>query len=285
MPFRTILTVLTGAESDLRVLDAALDIARPIASRIAALYADTDPDELPAAYMADGLGVYLAPEFQQTLAAQFAKRREAAGKHFADWRNRNRIDAPGTPGSGPTTCLHIELGAMPALLQDHGPLADLIVMALPENGESLALEAALFRTGRPVLAIPAVGHTTIAQTAPIAVAWKRGPESARALAASLPLLSRSTGEISVLGVGEPDEPGNLTPVVDYLAMHGIRARGRTIPDRAGGTGAILLEEAGRHGAGLLVMGAYSHSRWRELVLGGVTHHVLKYARLPVLFAH
>jgi len=285
MPFRTILTVLTGAESDLRVLDAAFDIGRPIAARITALYADTDPDEIPAPYLADGMGVYITPELQQGLEIQFAKRREAASKHFDDWKHRNRIDDPGTSGSGPTTRLHIEVGGTPALLQEQGPLADLIVTALPESGESMALEAAMFQTGRPVLAIPAVGHTTIAQTAPIAVAWKRGPEAARALTAALPFLSRCMGEISVLGVGEPDEPKNLTPVVDYLAMHGIKARGRTIPDRAGGTGAILLEEAGRHGAGLLVMGAYSHSRWREFVLGGVTHHVLKYARLPVLFAH
>ena len=201
-------------------------------------------------------------------AWKFSSPSGAAGKHFDDWKLRNRIDAPGTGGSGPTTRLHIELGATPELLQEHGPLADLIVTALPENGESMALEAAMFETGRPVLAIPAVVHTTIAQTAPIAVAWKPGPESARALTAALPFLSRCTGEISVLGVGEPDEPNNLTPVVDYLARHGIKACGRTVPDRAGGTGAILLEEAGRHGAGLLVMGAYpiSHdAAWRPTV--------------------
>jgi len=75
MAFRTILIVLTGAESDLRVLDAAFDIARPIAARITALYADTDPDEIPAAYMADGMGVYITPELQQSLEIQFAERR------------------------------------------------------------------------------------------------------------------------------------------------------------------------------------------------------------------
>jgi len=285
MAFRTILTVLTGAESDRRVLDAAFDIGRPVAARITALYADGDPNEIPAAYMADGMGVYITTEIQQGLEIQFARRREVASQHFDDWKRRHRIDNPGTMGSGPTTRLQVAFGAMPELLQEHGPLADLIITALPENGQSMALEAATFCTGRPVLAIPLVGHVSIAQTAPIAVAWKRGPEAARALAAALPFLSVCSGKISVLGVGEPDEPKNLTPVVDYLAMHGIKAQGRTIPDRAGGTGAILLEEAGRHGAGLLVMGAYSHGRWRELVLGGVTRHVLKYARLPVLFSH
>jgi nucleotide-binding universal stress UspA family protein len=50
-------------------------------------------------------------------------------------------------------------------------------------------------------------------------------------------------------------------------------------------GEVLLEEAGRVNADLVVAGAYSHSRLRELILGGVTRHVLQNAAIPVLMAH
>jgi nucleotide-binding universal stress UspA family protein len=51
-----------------------------------------------------------------------------------------------------------------------------------------------------------------------------------------------------------------------------------------GHGATLLDAAGAENADLLVMGAYGHSRLREIVLGGATRDVLRHARLPVLLS-
>ena len=112
-----------------------------------------------------------------------------------------------------------------------------------------------------------------------------GCEAARALSAALPILARCHGEVILLSVGEREGPEKLGPVVEYLAMHGIAAQGIRLADQPHGTGALLLEEATRRGAGLLVMGAYTHTRWRESILGGVTDHILRHAALPVLFAH
>jgi nucleotide-binding universal stress UspA family protein len=288
MSIRTILATLDGTAIDQRVLDAACDIGRVSEARITALYADTDPRDIPAAYLGDGTGIYLSPELWQSLETLIAERRDGARKQFDEWKQRSGLGDTAAPMAGPTARLHIEIGSAPTLLGEHGPVADLIVTALPKSGEtgkSMALEAALFDTGRPVLAIAESGPTSIAHAAPIAIAWNGRPEAARALSAALPILARGRGEIIVISIGEPDEPRKLAPAIDYLAMHGIAAHGVTLADRTGGTGALLLEEATKRGAGLLVMGAYTHNRWRELVLGGVTHHVIKHAALPVLFAH
>ena len=286
MSIRTILATLDGTATDQRVLDAAFDIGRVSEARITALYADTDPREIPAAYMADGFGTYLSPELWESLEALIAERQDAARKHFEDRKLGNGLGDATVLTAGPTARLHIEIGAASTLLGEFGPVADLIVTALPgETGDSTTLEAALFNTGRPVLAIPAQGPSSIDPTAPVIVAWKGRPEGARALNAARPILARCHGDVILVTVGDPDEANKLEPVVDYLAMHGIVGHGFALADRAGGTGAILLEEATRVGADLLVMGAYTHNRWREAVLGGVTRHVMKHAARPVLFAH
>jgi nucleotide-binding universal stress UspA family protein len=50
-------------------------------------------------------------------------------------------------------------------------------------------------------------------------------------------------------------------------------------------GDVLLSRAADLGADLLVIGAYGHSRARELLLGGVTRTILQSMTLPVLMSH
>jgi nucleotide-binding universal stress UspA family protein len=269
------------------VLDAALTVGQPNEARITALYADADARDIPAAYVGDS-GIYLSPELWESLELRIAEQRNAARQQFDEWQKRTGLRDAVKQTAGPSALLRIEIGTAPKLLGEHGPVADLIVASMPgpaETGKSMTLEAALFDTGRPVLAIPQAGSIDLDRTAPIAIAWNGRPEAARALKAALPLLSRSRGEVIVLNAGKREDPEKLAPVADYLAMHGIAARGLHLLDRPGGTGALLLDEVAKRGAGLLVMGAYTHSRLRELVMGGVTHHVVKHAALPVLFAH
>ncbi len=71
----------------------------------------------------------------------------------------------------------------------------------------------------------------------------------------------------------------------YLERHGIRTELHNWPTNGQGVGATLLEAAATLGANVLVAGAYGHSRFREIVLGGVTRHLLRHARLPLLLAH
>jgi len=288
MTFRTILIALDGSADDRRVLDAAATVGEPSEARITALYADIDPRDIPAAYVGDGTGIYLAPELWESLELQIAEQRNAARAHFEEWQKRTGLRDAAKHTAGPSALLRVEAGTASTLMAEHGPVADLIMVAMPgssETGKSATLEAALFDTGRPVLAIPKTGPIDLDRTAPIAIAWNGRPEAVRALNAALPLLSRSRGEVILLTVGQREGREKSGPCADYLATHGIAARGLHLLDRPGETGAILLEEVAKHGAGLLVMGAYTHSRLRELVMGGVTRHIIKHARVPVLFAH
>ncbi len=105
------------------------------------------------------------------------------------------------------------------------------------------------------------------------------------MAHALPFLVRAD-QIAVVSVEEGLRPGPVADdVVDYLGWHGVEARAvaMTAPHRA--TGEALLAEARELGAGLLVMGAYTHSRLRRMIFGSATEHMLSAANIPVMMVH
>jgi nucleotide-binding universal stress UspA family protein len=165
---------------------------------------------------------------------------------------------------------------------------DLVVMRQPERDASaddeLLVEAALFGSGRSVLLVPHA-HSKPFQLETATLAWDGGLPAARALAEAIPILRLATRVEVVLvqEAGAPD-PTQITDVVRHLALHGIAATGRVL---AAGreTGAVLLDHVAETGADCLVMGAYGHSRMREVILGGATREILKAMTTPVLMAH
>ena len=88
--------------------------------------------------------------------------------------------------------------------------------------------------------------------------------------------------VTVVTSQESGEDYDLQEVPAYLAWHGITAESRAITPHPS-VGDALTEAA--RDADLLVMGGYSHSRLREMILGGVTRHMLEKATLPLLLAH
>lgn len=140
---------------------------------------------------------------------------------------------------------------------------------------------------RPVLAVPpSYGGEPIADT--IVVGWDGSAQAIRAIAGAMPLLARAA--LVRLALVNPELETGLhgeEPGADmglYLARHGLRVEVLVERTQAA-VGDALLGIARASSAGLLVTGAFGHSRYREIVLGGVTRLLLDRAPLPVLFAH
>ncbi len=140
---------------------------------------------------------------------------------------------------------------------------------------------------RPVLVVPpSYGGAPIADG--VVVGWDGSAQAIRAIGAAMPLLARA-GTVR-LALVNPDLESGLhgeEPGADmalYLARHGVRVEVLVERTRIP-VGEALLGVAGACGAGLLVTGAFGHSRYREIVLGGVTRLLLDRAPLPVLLAH
>lgn len=164
-------------------------------------------------------------------------------------------------------------------------LADLIVARVPGRDGNFIdadlLQQYIFATGRPVLAMPKGSGNEL--TGRAAIAWNGSIEATRAVKGALPLLQMGKG-VDVLQVGDV-AMADATALAGYLMRHGIKPRIRKLKDRKSATAKIILGETQDAGCGLLVMGAYSHSPLREMVLGGVTRYMFDEAGLPLLLAH
>ncbi|NVJ97864.1 MAG: universal stress protein [Alphaproteobacteria bacterium] len=141
----------------------------------------------------------------------------------------------------------------------------------------------IFRSGRSVLMVPENYRGTVGKH--VMIAWNGRAEGARAVTGALPML-RDAQKVTIVQVGDigEDRP-QLSAIAHYLAEHGINAATQAIDAAEKSVGAVLLETAKSINADTLVLGAYSHSRWREMVLGGVTKYVTNKSCLPVFMSH
>jgi nucleotide-binding universal stress UspA family protein len=185
---------------------------------------------------------------------------------------------------GPTLSFESIAGREEDVVAQQSRLYDMAVVPDPEAGEDVsssdALHAILFDSGRPVLIAPRIAPTDIGTR--VCVAWNGTAESAAAVAAALPWLHKASA-VQILCSEEYQRRGPKAEGIQaYLRWHSIEAEIVPFKPQTREVGAGLLGAARDFGADLLTMGAYSHSRLRQLILGGVTRHVLENAEIPVM---
>jgi nucleotide-binding universal stress UspA family protein len=141
----------------------------------------------------------------------------------------------------------------------------------------------LFESGRPVLVAPPRPPIEIGRS--IVIAWNGSTETARAIAFAMPLLLRAE-RVTVLTVTGGTVPG---PAGDRIArslrFNGVLAQAVHVEPEGRSTGEAILVHAERLGADLLVKGAYTQSRLRQMIFGGATRYLLDHVTLPMLMAH
>jgi nucleotide-binding universal stress UspA family protein len=178
-------------------------------------------------------------------------------------------------------------GSEAEIVGTRGRLFDLIVMGRTKGSASSrwreTCEAALFESGRPLLLAPSVAPATVGTS--IVIGWNGSTESARTIAMAMPLLL-AADRVEVLTVeGETSFGPSGAQLAEHLGHHGIAVRSRTLKPEGRPAGEVILDEAGDIGADLVLKGAFTRSRLRQVVFGGTTQHILDYAQVPVLLAH
>lgn len=288
MALATILAVIDGGPGSEQALAAALRVGRDHSAHVELLHVEADVDtSMPI--LGEGMSGAAVEQVIQTLRDE-AETRLAAARRLYD----TRCVAENLPIADPEVLpepdsfdvrFHHCVGREPAELVRQGRIADLIVMALPgrANGTSPdSLDAALFESGRPVLLAPPKMPARFGDA--VSVAWDGSREAVRAVAAALPILAKAE-RVVLLSAQEPSKDARPSELARHLGAHGIESRTWAFTPGDVPIGAALLDEAQKAGTDLLVMGAYSHSRLRELVLGGATRHILQASTIPVLMAH
>jgi nucleotide-binding universal stress UspA family protein len=281
----SILASLTGLSADRAVMDAAIAAAKIDGGHITCLHARIDVMEtaalLEVAFPQRHHSADLVQQISREAAEQGEQARAAfdgAIKHF----NIPLCDAPN--GAAPVTACWREIKSSFSEPVEEARYHDLTVMARDLAQSSERIKSVLIQSGRPLLlatpkALPTMGRR-------IALAWKNGPEAARAVTAASPWLDSAEKVliVTVTGneVGDDTDRHSAERLAAALRWRGIKADIEIAHSASGAEGQILQNKVYDWDADLLVMGAYGHSRLREFVFGGVTEDMLKNCAVPLL---
>ena len=283
LPFKSVLTVITHPAEAALLVAAAAQVARDTDGHLDLLCLGIDRDQ--SGYALIGAAAMLS---QASLNRAEDEARAAAAAVAAALL----AEAPGLRTSVET--LVTQSGVLGSLMARRARFADLVVLPRRTAGSAgveadVLLEAALFEAGVPVLVLPPVLHGTAPlQTERIVVGWDQSAAALNAVRRALPVL-RQAARVSIAVIDPPahgperSDPGGM--LCQMLVRHGVHAEvavlARTLPRASD----VLVRHAGDLDAGLLVMGAYGHSRLIEAILGGATREMLSEATVPLFMAH
>lgn len=273
MAIKRIMCLLGGTETDARVTAATVAIARRFSAQVHFLFV-RDLAQRVQMVAAFDIAAYPISDVSADVGKRLAEREAAAKAAFE--------------AAGPNGFSFEALdGTYPALVSKRGGAYDLIVLSRPDDNTEApareALEAALFDTGTPVLLVPPGAPAELGRT--VMIAWNRSVQARRALTAAMPWLE-GAARVIVFHVKTNAKHGPVPQrIVNYLAAHGIKAEALEIAPDQRKIGQAVLDAGRETQADLIVMGAYSSNRLRELILGGVTGFMFDKADRPLLMAH
>ncbi len=290
MSIKKILTPIQAEQPGAAALEAALALAKRCKAHVEALHIRQTPTAPASGYYPVGV-VFVdehIAELGKAMEEQSAKLKAMFDDVVARYGAPVIAAASHRDDSGATASWTDQRGILPYDVSAAARVSDIVVFG--RSGEDFAvadielLEEVIFQSGRPVLIAPPGAMAGAPKR--VAIGWNGGREAARALGAAMPLLVEAE-DVAVISV-DPLPSGVEGPeaAADLLRLHGVRAEAVRI-DRVKGEDAdeTFLNKARDWKADLIVAGAYSHSRWRELVLGGFTRALIKQAKTPLLLSH
>ncbi|MCK8784621.1 universal stress protein [Roseomonas sp. NAR14] len=289
MAYRRVLLPLTGTAAGEAAMRTAVMVARIWNAHVHCLHVRVDARDV-APLAGEGLSGAMIEEMMAATERESGDRASRVRALFERFTGEEggitlaNSAETAIKAHGPTFSFESIAGREEDVVAQQSRLYDLAVLPHPEAGEDVsssdALHAVLFDSGRPVLIAPREAPRSMGTRA--CVAWNGTAESAAAVAAALPWLHQAEA-VRILASDDYQRRGPTAEGIrTYLRWHEIEAEIIPFKPVTREVGAGLLGAARDFGADLLTMGAYSHSRLRQLILGGVTRHVLENADIPVL---
>lgn len=273
----SIKTILVQAGADARSgerLSVALSLAETFDAHVTALF------PIPSPIIPTGYVDYIPPS---VIEAEVARTKElvAAAKEKALETARR---------AGRSIEWREEQGPEISTMIDQGHYADLLVVdqrdPLDEGlpGTMVLAAHVALGAGRPVFCVPYVG-SWVKPIRKVMIAWNGTREATRAAHDALPFLKKAE-QVIVFSVN-PDADSHYpgADIATHLARHGVKVEARHTVARDINVADALLGAVSDFGIDLLVMGAYGHTRLRELVFGGATRTLLETMTVPVLLSH
>lgn len=288
MSTKSILCVSDGTPDEIACLNVSLALAKANAAKLRIIHV-TPPME---PYMEGIIGNSVISDS----IAEDNKERLKMAQHFAEHYSaiyQVPLDVIVPPlHHASAQFIHFD-GPEENIIAREGRMSDLIVVSRNMNGMNILFDAtlltAMFNTGRPALVVPSMTGPIPREWEfkTITVAWNGSLEAGRALYNAMPALEKAE-KVHILIVHNHSEPAKITEhdqVLEYMEVHGVTADIVMVDRGTRSAGEALLREAHELKSDMIVMGAYGHSRAREMILGGVTQYLLKKADIPLLLSH
>jgi len=277
MAYRDLLLLLDDSEGVDRRVQAAVAFAKSIEGQINALHLDLQGP------LSSALDDPLGNEIGRMQHGSEAEHQAASEKKLAD-----ACEAVAVPYR--YRAVRETLSGIAESVVAVSRVSDIVIAGQPNHDAHgwvgpWLLETILLGGGKPVLAIPFIGaERPIGKS--VLIAWDGGREAARAVADAMPMIRRAES-VSVVSVNMHNDPQHppASRLAEHLQRHDINATAETFDIDELSAGDFLLNRASDMGHDLIVMGAYAHSRLRQMVLGGVTRHMMQHMTVPVLMAH
>lgn len=290
MTIKTILTPIDGREASKSVLDLAFLTAKEFSAHIKGLHVKVDAREaIPL--LGEGMSGGMVEEMIDMAENEATARAEAAAKMFAGACAAQGVEmlASPKPVTGPSASWQEAEGREEDIICREAPLNDLVIVRRPGAGSSsdataqMVLNTVLFETGRPALIAPEKTPATIGRN--IAIAWNGSVEATRTIQSAMTFIPGAEKVTIITAESDRTETDEAEKLAEYFLWHGVTVAVEAINQTGGSVGELVLAKADDVGADLLIMGAYTHGRMRQLILGGVTSHVIGHANIPVYMAH
>jgi len=278
MGYNSIMTVIPDADLDKSALSAAIEISRQADAHLDVLAMGID--RTPTAHLYAGANALIQQDSRNDAVRSAATISEIINV---------RLQAEDIRWAADEGVVHLPL--LNRYVAGRARFADLVIMPQPygegKGAEYEAIcESALFDARAPLLVCPQKYEKIDARR--IVIGWNESPEALSAIRAALPVL-KAADLVSIAVIDPPahspdrSDPGG--PLSKMLARHGVTAEISVLSKSMPRVSDVLMRHMSDINAGLMVMGAYGHSRFREAILGGATRDMLQNIEQPVLFAH
>ena len=288
MRYRTVLAPIGAPEVGLSILQTSLHLARTFDAHIDVLHVRPDPRGL-VPYTGEGMDGSMIEEIMDVTEREGGEREARSREMFDKFAAEHDLRVADEPETGPGVSISWQstVGREDEVVATRGRIYDIVAVGRPVKDAALpspiTLEAALLDTGRPILVAPPVAGDGFGKS--VAIAWEGSPEAARAIADAIPLLEKADRVTVLSAKAAQVAPIDADDLRRRLAWHGVACEIQSFEAAASELGAAFLDQSARADADLLIKGAYSQSRLRQLILGGRTRHILAHAEIPVLLSH
>ena len=287
MTIKTIILPIRDSDVANSLMETAVSMAIRNGAHLDVIFVQNNPEHLiPFA----SLGVSEKMRHSIIESASMASNQQAEDlKHrFVDVcaRLKMQIHSRGNRPDQPSADFLILQGARDEMIATYGRLADLILVPQPLSisPPPSSFEAALRDTGRPVLMVPRKKILLDAGKT-LAIGWNASKEAAQAVAAVMGNLQRADKVYVLESEKRSADPLNATEACTYLKCHEVAAEPVILNTERLSAGESLLAKAGELNCDRLIVGGYSRPRLRNMIMGGVTGHLMKNSDIPVVFVH